>query len=94
MRQHDEADAEDDRVDVEVAAETAGDAAEDAVGRGAREPARRGAAAAAGGGGRRVLLRGLRTGLERVAGGHGLPGSSGCSGGVGASDIGAILWEG
>ena len=71
-RQHDEPDAEDDRVDVEVAPEATGDAAEDAVGRGAREAA--GSPGRRAGGGRRgrLLLRALRTGLERVAGGHGL----------------------
>jgi hypothetical protein len=58
QRQHHEADAEDDRVDVEVAAEPAGHAAEHLVGGGAGQPARlRPGAHRLRGGGRRVRLR-------------------------------------
>ena len=96
QREHDEPDAEDDRVDVEVAAEPAGHAAEHLVGGGAGEAPRlraRGRDRLGGSGGLRV---GLRVGLRLRLLGPGPSGSPeviGSSGFVGLIGLVGCVWH-
>ena len=100
QREHDEPDAEDDRVDVEVAAEPSGHAAEHLVGGGAGQPPRLRPAVAIGSVGPvgcgsgcgsapgRAAQGPAPSGSPEVIGSSGFSGWSGWSGGVGASGMG------